>query len=148
MLDPFSDYPVLMTGSHNLGVKASQKNDDNLVILEGPEAAPLAVAYAIGIIAKYQTIAGTTTSPSTVQTTKSGTGSRTTTNGNKDICKDRFSPNRTSGWRTTWTPPSHRPQPQPHCQSMVTPSTSNRRIGGPASIRAHAASQRLESWSP
>jgi phosphatidylserine/phosphatidylglycerophosphate/cardiolipin synthase-like enzyme len=55
VLDPFGEHPVLMTGSHNLGVKASQKNDDNLVILEGPEAAPLATAYAINIIAVYQT---------------------------------------------------------------------------------------------
>ena len=55
VLDPFGAHPVLMTGSHNLGVKASQKNDDNLVILEGPDAAPLAAAYAINIIAIYQT---------------------------------------------------------------------------------------------
>ena len=54
VLDPFGDYPVLMTGSHNLGFKASHANDDNLVILEGPEAAPLAVAYAVNIIAIYQ----------------------------------------------------------------------------------------------
>ena len=54
VLDPFGDYPVLMTGSHNLGFKASNANDDNLVILEGPEAAPLAVAYAVNIIAMYQ----------------------------------------------------------------------------------------------
>ena len=55
VLDPFGAYPVLMTGSHNLGVKASAKNDDNLVILEGPDAAPLAAAYAVNIVAIYQT---------------------------------------------------------------------------------------------
>ncbi len=36
VIDPFGDYPVLMTGSHNLGLKASQKNDDNLAILKVP----------------------------------------------------------------------------------------------------------------
>jgi phosphatidylserine/phosphatidylglycerophosphate/cardiolipin synthase-like enzyme len=55
VIDPFGEYPVLMTGSHNLGLKASQKNDDNLVILEGPHAGPLAAAYAVNIIGTYQT---------------------------------------------------------------------------------------------
>ena len=53
VLDPFGEHPVVMTGSHNLGVKASSKNDDNLVILEGPAAAALAIAYAVNIIAIY-----------------------------------------------------------------------------------------------
>ena len=42
-----------MTGSHNLGFKASSENDDNLAIVEGN--APLAAAYAINIIAIFQT---------------------------------------------------------------------------------------------
>jgi hypothetical protein len=42
-----------MTGSHNLGFKASSANDDNLAIVEGN--APLAAAYAINIIAIFQT---------------------------------------------------------------------------------------------
>lgn len=53
VLDPFGDCPVVMTGSHNLGFKASNANDDNLVIIE--RNAPLAVAYAINIIAIFQT---------------------------------------------------------------------------------------------
>lgn len=53
VLDPFGDKPVVMTGSHNLGFKASSKNDDNLMIIEGN--APLAAAYAANIIAIYQT---------------------------------------------------------------------------------------------
>jgi hypothetical protein len=53
VLDPFGANPVLMTGSHNLGFKASSANDDNLVIVEGN--APLAAAYAINIIAIFQT---------------------------------------------------------------------------------------------
>jgi phosphatidylserine/phosphatidylglycerophosphate/cardiolipin synthase-like enzyme len=52
VIDPFGANPVLMTGSHNLGFKASSKNDDNLVIIEG--AGSLAAAYAANIIAVYQ----------------------------------------------------------------------------------------------
>jgi len=52
VLDPFGKHPVVMTGSHNLGFKASNANDDNLVIVEGN--APLAAAYAINIIAIFQ----------------------------------------------------------------------------------------------
>jgi phosphatidylserine/phosphatidylglycerophosphate/cardiolipin synthase-like enzyme len=54
VLDPFGDHPVLMTGSHNLGTKASRANDDNLVIVEGPGARSLAIAYAVNIIAIFQ----------------------------------------------------------------------------------------------
>jgi phosphatidylserine/phosphatidylglycerophosphate/cardiolipin synthase-like enzyme len=53
VIDPFGKKPVLMTGSHNLGHKASTANDDNLIIVEGN--APLAAAYAANIIAIYQT---------------------------------------------------------------------------------------------
>src|SRR5262249_58740865 len=53
VLDPFGANPVVMTGSHNLGYKASHENDDNLMILQGN--APLAAAYAANIIAMYQT---------------------------------------------------------------------------------------------
>jgi phosphatidylserine/phosphatidylglycerophosphate/cardiolipin synthase-like enzyme len=53
VLDPFGEHPVVMTGSHNLGLKASSKNDDNLMIVEGNGR--LAAAYAANIIATYQT---------------------------------------------------------------------------------------------
>ncbi len=52
VLDPFGANPVVMTGSHNLGFKASSANDDNLIIIEGN--APLAAAYAVNIIAIFQ----------------------------------------------------------------------------------------------
>jgi phosphatidylserine/phosphatidylglycerophosphate/cardiolipin synthase-like enzyme len=52
VIDPFGEHPVVMTGSHNLGFKASHANDDNLMIVEGN--GPLAAAYAINIIAIYQ----------------------------------------------------------------------------------------------
>jgi hypothetical protein len=53
VIDPFGIKPVVMTGSHNMGHKASSANDDNLMIVEGN--APLAAAYAANIIAIYQT---------------------------------------------------------------------------------------------
>lgn len=53
VIDPFGQTPVVMTGSHNMGFKASNANDDNLVIIKGN--APLAAAYAVNIIAIYQT---------------------------------------------------------------------------------------------
>lgn len=53
VIDPFGAKPVVMTGSHNMGHKASTANDDNLMIVEGN--APLAAAYAANIIAIYQT---------------------------------------------------------------------------------------------
>jgi phosphatidylserine/phosphatidylglycerophosphate/cardiolipin synthase-like enzyme len=52
VIDPFGARPVVMTGSHNLGLKASSENDDNLVIVEGN--GPLAAAYAINIVATFQ----------------------------------------------------------------------------------------------
>jgi hypothetical protein len=52
VIDPFGKKPVIITGSHNLGYKASTKNDDNMMIVEGN--APLAAAYAANIIAIYQ----------------------------------------------------------------------------------------------
>ena len=52
VIDPFGENPVVMTGSHNLGFKASNANDDNLVIVEGN--GPLAADYAINIIAIFQ----------------------------------------------------------------------------------------------
>jgi phosphatidylserine/phosphatidylglycerophosphate/cardiolipin synthase-like enzyme len=52
VIDPFGKKPVVITGSHNLGYKASTKNDDNMMIVEGN--APLAAAYAANIIAIYQ----------------------------------------------------------------------------------------------
>jgi phosphatidylserine/phosphatidylglycerophosphate/cardiolipin synthase-like enzyme len=54
VVDPFGDHPAVITGSHNLGVKASGANDDNLIILEGKGARATAVAYAINIIAIFQ----------------------------------------------------------------------------------------------
>ena len=51
VVDPFGANPAVMTGSHNLGPKASGRNDDNLVIVDGDGR--LAEAYAVMIIAIY-----------------------------------------------------------------------------------------------
>lgn len=51
LIDPFGSHPVVMTGSHNLGPKASAKNDDNLVIVEN--ASGLAAEYAVNILGVY-----------------------------------------------------------------------------------------------
>ena len=40
VIDPFSDDCVVVTGSHNLGHKASYNNDENLVIIEGNRSSP------------------------------------------------------------------------------------------------------------
>lgn len=51
LVDPFSAHPVLMTGSHNLGPKASGINDENLLIIR--DAPGLAAAYATNVMSIY-----------------------------------------------------------------------------------------------
>lgn len=51
LADPFGKHPVLLTGSHNLGPKASSTNDENLLIIR--DAPGLAMAYATNIMAIY-----------------------------------------------------------------------------------------------
>lgn len=51
LVDPFGDSPVLLTGSHNLGPKASGTNDENLLIIR--DAPGLAAAYATNIMSIY-----------------------------------------------------------------------------------------------
>lgn len=51
VLDPFGDHPVIMTGSHNLGDKASEMNDDNLLIIENQPG--LAAEFAVYIMNVY-----------------------------------------------------------------------------------------------
>lgn len=51
VVDPFTPDSVVITGSHNLGFKASYANDENMVIMRGnPE---LAAAYAVHILDVY-----------------------------------------------------------------------------------------------
>lgn len=51
VIDPLGDHPIVMTGSHNLGVKAATINDDNLIIIENDRE--LALAYAINAISVF-----------------------------------------------------------------------------------------------
>ncbi len=51
VVDPFGPHPVVMTGSHNLGPKASRENDDNVVLIEN--APGLAAEYAVNILGIY-----------------------------------------------------------------------------------------------
>jgi phosphatidylserine/phosphatidylglycerophosphate/cardiolipin synthase-like enzyme len=51
VVDPFSPDCVVITGSHNLGYKASYSNDENLLIIRGNQA--LARAYAVHVLDVY-----------------------------------------------------------------------------------------------
>ncbi len=52
VIDPFSEDCVVVTGSHNLGFKASYANDDNLLIVQGLPA--LAQAYAVHVLDVFE----------------------------------------------------------------------------------------------
>ena len=51
VIDPYGEKPVVMTGSHNMGPKASGVNDENLIIIEGD--GDLASQYAGNIMQIY-----------------------------------------------------------------------------------------------
>jgi phosphatidylserine/phosphatidylglycerophosphate/cardiolipin synthase-like enzyme len=51
VIDPMSDECVVITGSHNLGYRASYNNDENLLIVRGHKA--LAQAYAVHVMDIY-----------------------------------------------------------------------------------------------
>jgi hypothetical protein len=51
VIDPFSDDCAVITGSHNFSASASEKNDENLVIIRGNQK--LAQAYALHINGAY-----------------------------------------------------------------------------------------------
>lgn len=51
VIDPFSDHPIVITGSHNPGPKASKTNDENLLVIR--DSPSLAAAYATNIMSIY-----------------------------------------------------------------------------------------------
>jgi phosphatidylserine/phosphatidylglycerophosphate/cardiolipin synthase-like enzyme len=51
VIDPFSKDPVVITGSHNFSSTASQKNDENFIIIKGDRE--LAEAYSVNIMGAY-----------------------------------------------------------------------------------------------
>jgi phosphatidylserine/phosphatidylglycerophosphate/cardiolipin synthase-like enzyme len=52
VIDPLSQDPTVVTGSHNFSAPASEKNDENLVIVRGHKK--LAIAYATCVMSVYQ----------------------------------------------------------------------------------------------
>jgi phosphatidylserine/phosphatidylglycerophosphate/cardiolipin synthase-like enzyme len=52
VIDPFTDDSVVVTGSHNLGFKASYANDENMVIIR--KNRPVAEAYAAHVLDVYE----------------------------------------------------------------------------------------------
>jgi len=52
VIDPLSKTPVVVTGSHNFSAPASEKNDENLVIIRGHKK--LSTAYAAYVMSVYQ----------------------------------------------------------------------------------------------
>jgi phosphatidylserine/phosphatidylglycerophosphate/cardiolipin synthase-like enzyme len=51
VIDPMEDNATVITGSHNLGYKASYENDENMVIVEGDRT--FAAAYAVHLLDVY-----------------------------------------------------------------------------------------------
>jgi hypothetical protein len=51
VIDPFSDNCTVVTGSHNLGFRASHNNDENMLIIRGHRG--LAAAYACHVLDLY-----------------------------------------------------------------------------------------------
>ena len=55
VIDPFSDNPTAIFGSHNLGFKASYQNDENLVIVQNnPELVQAYAAHVLDIYEHYR----------------------------------------------------------------------------------------------
>lgn len=52
VIDPFTDNSVVVTGSHNLGYKASYSNDENMLIIKGNRS--VASAYAAHVLDVYE----------------------------------------------------------------------------------------------
>ena len=51
VIDPFGEHPCVMTGSHNMGPKASGKNDENLLVIDDDHR--VAQAYAVNVMGIY-----------------------------------------------------------------------------------------------
>jgi hypothetical protein len=56
VVDPFSDDPVVVTGSHNFSISASEDNDENFVVIRGDR--DLAEAYAVNVQSVWRHYAG------------------------------------------------------------------------------------------
>jgi phosphatidylserine/phosphatidylglycerophosphate/cardiolipin synthase-like enzyme len=56
VVDPFSDDPVVVTGSHNFSISASEDNDENFVVIRGDR--DLTEAYAVNVQSAWRHYAG------------------------------------------------------------------------------------------
>ena len=56
VVDPLSDEPTIVTGSHNFSRSASEENDENFIVVKGDRA--LAEAYAVNVENAYHHYAG------------------------------------------------------------------------------------------
>jgi len=63
VVDPFSDDPVVVTGSHNFSISASEDNDENYIIIRGDHK--LAEAYAVNIESAWRHYAARMGNPHT-----------------------------------------------------------------------------------
>jgi phosphatidylserine/phosphatidylglycerophosphate/cardiolipin synthase-like enzyme len=61
VVDPFSADPVVVTGSHNFSISASEKNDENFIVVRGDRA--LARAYAVNVESAWRHYAGRAGNP-------------------------------------------------------------------------------------
>jgi phosphatidylserine/phosphatidylglycerophosphate/cardiolipin synthase-like enzyme len=61
VVDPFSDDPTVVTGSHNFSISASEKNDENFIVVRGDRA--LAEAYAVNVDSAWRHYAGRMPNP-------------------------------------------------------------------------------------
>jgi phosphatidylserine/phosphatidylglycerophosphate/cardiolipin synthase-like enzyme len=61
VIDPFSDAPIVVTGSHNFSLSASRENDENYVVIRGDRA--LAEAYAVNVESAWRHYAARIGSP-------------------------------------------------------------------------------------
>lgn len=51
VIDPFSDDPIVVTGSHNFSKSASRDNDENIIVIRGHRE--IAMHYAINAVQTY-----------------------------------------------------------------------------------------------
>ena len=114
VIDPFGKKPVVITGSHNLGYKASTKNDDNMMIVEATRRSRPPMPSTSS--RSTRPIAGTLTSTNTQRIRRSGTASLTMRPGRTVISRTTVPiwPRSSSGWEKgprRRRPPGNRRQP-------------------------------------
>jgi phosphatidylserine/phosphatidylglycerophosphate/cardiolipin synthase-like enzyme len=64
VVDPFSDDPIVVTGSHNFSISASSKNDENFIVVRGDKK--LAEAYTVNVQSAWRHYASRAGNPHTM----------------------------------------------------------------------------------